>query len=71
MLSAFGFGRRICRGRHLADATLWISMVNILAAFDISSVLGKDEQGAVPEIKFVGTTLRRGRPLSLFNENGH
>ncbi|KAG9316837.1 cytochrome P450 [Chiua virens] len=30
---AFGFGRRICVGRHVADASLWISIVSLLAVF--------------------------------------
>ena len=31
----FGFGRRICPGRVLADATLWLMMAQTLAIFDI------------------------------------
>ncbi|KAH7882749.1 cytochrome P450 [Phlebopus sp. FC_14] len=31
---AFGFGRRICVGRHVADASLWISIVTMLAVVD-------------------------------------
>ncbi|KAN0091353.1 Cytochrome P450 [Tylopilus felleus] len=30
---AFGFGRRVCVGRHVAAASLWISIVSMLAAF--------------------------------------
>ncbi|KAG1855193.1 cytochrome P450 [Suillus subalutaceus] len=35
----FGFGRRICPGLHLADASIWISTVMTLAVFDISKVV--------------------------------
>ncbi|KAG2346478.1 cytochrome P450 [Suillus weaverae] len=35
----FGFGRRICPGLHLADASIWISIVMSLAVFDISKVV--------------------------------
>ncbi|KAG1745654.1 cytochrome P450 [Suillus lakei] len=35
----FGFGRRICPGLHLADASIWISTVMSLAVFDISKVV--------------------------------
>ncbi|THH06077.1 hypothetical protein EW146_g9722 [Bondarzewia mesenterica] len=42
--SSFGFGRRICPGRHLADSTLWISVASILAVFTIEKA--KDENGA-------------------------
>ncbi|CAK5271974.1 unnamed protein product [Mycena citricolor] len=39
----FGFGRRICPGRHLAVDTLWITIASILATFDIEKIL--DESG--------------------------
>ncbi|THH16034.1 hypothetical protein EW146_g4536 [Bondarzewia mesenterica] len=41
---AFGFGRRICPGRHLASATLWIMVASILAVYDIEKA--KDDTGA-------------------------
>ncbi|KZT04888.1 cytochrome P450 [Laetiporus sulphureus 93-53] len=39
----FGFGRRICPGRHAADATLWLAISTILAVFRIEKA--KDENG--------------------------
>ncbi|KAF9522726.1 cytochrome P450 [Crepidotus variabilis] len=41
----FGFGRRICPGRHFAKATVWLSVVSVLATFDIrkkKDATGKD-----------------------------
>ncbi|KAG1779292.1 cytochrome P450 [Suillus placidus] len=35
----FGFGRRICPGVHLADASIWISAVMSLAVLDVSKVV--------------------------------
>ncbi|KAG2738465.1 cytochrome P450 [Suillus brevipes Sb2] len=35
----FGFGRRICPGLHLADASIWISAAMSLAVFDISKIV--------------------------------
>ncbi|KAF5314830.1 hypothetical protein D9619_007202 [Psilocybe cf. subviscida] len=32
----FGFGRRMCPGRHMARATLWLSMATALWAFNIA-----------------------------------
>ncbi|TFK32426.1 cytochrome P450 [Crucibulum laeve] len=32
---AFGFGRRVCPGRHLASSTIWLTMASILAAFNV------------------------------------
>ncbi|KAJ7672763.1 CyP450 monooxygenase [Mycena rosella] len=40
---AFGFGRRICVGRHTADATVWATIVSVLSAFTIAKA--KDEAG--------------------------
>ncbi|KAF7364916.1 O-methylsterigmatocystin oxidoreductase [Mycena venus] len=39
----FGFGRRICPGRHSADAAVWAAMVSILATFNIAKA--KDSAG--------------------------
>ncbi|KAJ6467859.1 cytochrome P450 [Mycena sanguinolenta] len=39
---AFGFGRRICPGRHMAISSIWITIVSLLATFDISKELGED-----------------------------
>ncbi|EGN98312.1 hypothetical protein SERLA73DRAFT_169309 [Serpula lacrymans var. lacrymans S7.3] len=39
----FGFGRRICVGRHIADATVWAAMVSILTVFNITKA--KDDLG--------------------------
>ncbi|KAG1855207.1 cytochrome P450 [Suillus subalutaceus] len=38
-MACFGFGRRICPGLHLADASIWISIMMSLAVFDISKVV--------------------------------
>jgi cytochrome P450 len=40
---AFGYGRRMCPGRHMAEAQVWITIACILSVFDISSVV--DDNG--------------------------
>ena len=35
-LCFFGFGRRICPGKELADTTLWLEVAMVLAAFNVS-----------------------------------
>ncbi|KAF8158897.1 cytochrome P450 [Mycena galopus ATCC 62051] len=45
---AFGFGRRNCAGRHAADATVWATVVSILATFNIAKV--KYETGEEIEV---------------------
>ncbi|KAJ7283455.1 cytochrome P450 [Mycena rebaudengoi] len=44
--TCWGFGRRICPGMHLADASLYISCVMSLAVFDISKCV---ENGQIIE----------------------
>ncbi|KAF4617311.1 hypothetical protein D9613_005809 [Agrocybe pediades] len=41
---SFGYGRRNCPGRHMASATIWLTIVSVLAAFDIKKK--KDETGS-------------------------
>ncbi|KAL0562774.1 hypothetical protein V5O48_019305 [Marasmius crinis-equi] len=40
----FGFGRRICPGRVLADASVFISCASVLSCFEISQVV----EGGIP-----------------------
>jgi len=49
----FGFGRRICPGLHLADASVFISCVMSLAVFDISKYV---ENGVIVEPVHENTT---------------
>jgi hypothetical protein len=39
---AFGYGRRICPGRFFADSSLYINIVQTLAAFNITKSIDKD-----------------------------
>ncbi|KAI6039862.1 CyP450 monooxygenase [Pisolithus marmoratus] len=39
----YGFGRRICVGKYFAEASVWIAMVTILAAFNVNKA--KDQFG--------------------------
>jgi len=40
---AFGAGKRICPGRHLVDATLFVLASSVLSVFDVMKA--KDENG--------------------------
>ncbi|KAH9847427.1 O-methylsterigmatocystin oxidoreductase [Lenzites betulinus] len=40
----FGFGRRICPGRHFANNSLFIIVASLLHVFDIEAPLGEDGQ---------------------------
>ncbi|TDL15492.1 cytochrome P450 [Rickenella mellea] len=47
---AFGFGRRICPGRYLADAAVWITMAKLLAAFNVLPPV-KNGKSYIPPIE--------------------
>ncbi|KAF8989158.1 cytochrome P450 [Cyathus striatus] len=61
--SHFGFGRRICPGQYLADASLYIVIVSILATLNIGRV--KDENGAeiVPELELMTGVTSHPKPF--------
>ncbi|KAJ7708648.1 cytochrome P450 [Mycena rosella] len=42
-VAAFGFGRRMCPGRHMATSTLFITIASMLATLDIKKA--RDEHG--------------------------
>ncbi|KAF9515847.1 hypothetical protein BS47DRAFT_1376141 [Hydnum rufescens UP504] len=48
----FGFGRRICVGRHLAESTLWIAIATILATLAIGKEIGPDGKEIPPNLAF-------------------
>ncbi|KAI9454926.1 cytochrome P450 [Russula earlei] len=51
LASAFGFGKRICPGRHFVDATLFIVVASLLSVFNI-------EKG-LESFPFVGSGISR------------
>jgi cytochrome P450 len=55
--SAFGYGKRICPGRHFVDATLFIYAASLLSIFLIKKVHG-DQEGQ-SEYKYTGSMLRK------------
>ncbi|OAX35253.1 cytochrome P450 [Rhizopogon vinicolor AM-OR11-026] len=58
----FGFGRRICPGLHLADASVWLSAAMSLAVFDVSKVV---ENGVEikPEFDSTSGTISHPKPF--------
>ncbi|KAM3070403.1 hypothetical protein ACMFMG_010230 [Clarireedia jacksonii] len=48
----FGFGRRICVGRHLALASVWIVLATLIATTDISKALDPEGKEIEPIIEF-------------------
>lgn len=57
----FGYGRRICPGRHFADASLYIAAVRLLAAFKLSNEVDDNGNPIVPDLcPRPGVTIRLG-----------
>jgi hypothetical protein len=63
LTSAFGFGKRICPGRHLAEATLFIAVASLLSVFNIEK--GRDGGGMLSDYTYTGGTIRYCPVLSL------
>ncbi|KAF8966595.1 cytochrome P450 [Flammula alnicola] len=51
-IGSFGFGRRICPGRHLASNSAWIAMAYILSTYNISKAVDADGKVVEPLVKF-------------------
>ncbi|KAF8997759.1 cytochrome P450 [Cyathus striatus] len=61
---AFGFGRRICPGLHLAKSSLWITMASILSLFNIEKPINEDGNVIEPTYKFDSTGVTHPEPFS-------
>ena len=48
----FGFGRRICPGRFVADNALFITIAQSLAVFDVTKAVDANGKTIEPEVKF-------------------
>jgi fumagillin biosynthesis cytochrome P450 monooxygenase len=59
----FGYGRRVCPGRYLADLTVFITIANILAIFNISKAI--DKQGHEIEVTYEPTTSIISHPKTF------
>lgn len=57
---AFGFGRRICPGQHVAESSIFIQMAMVLATLDIRKAVDGMGQLIEPEIAFTTGLVRYG-----------
>ncbi|KAF7357549.1 O-methylsterigmatocystin oxidoreductase [Mycena sanguinolenta] len=62
----FGFGRRICWGRHHVDATVWATIVSVLSTFNIAKA--KDATGKEididPNLKYSDGLISHPEPFA-------
>ncbi|KZV80853.1 cytochrome P450 [Exidia glandulosa HHB12029] len=59
----FGFSRRECPGRFVADASVWLMVATTLATFNIGMATDENGQPLVPDVKYSSGILRRVRRL--------
>ncbi|TFK36163.1 cytochrome P450 [Crucibulum laeve] len=62
-IAHFGFRRRICPGKHLADASIWIAIASILSMFSLSKVVNDDGVEITPEVVFTAGLASRPEPV--------
>ncbi|KAJ7046673.1 cytochrome P450 [Mycena alexandri] len=60
---AFGFGRRICPGQHLAEHSIWIQMVYSLLTLTISKAVDVDGKDIEPEVAFTSGVVSHVKPF--------
>jgi fumagillin biosynthesis cytochrome P450 monooxygenase len=61
--ACFGYGRRICPGRYLADANIFISAARLLSTFNIKNAI--DDEGKEIEPIAMHTPGLVSRPVSF------
>ncbi|KAI0430659.1 cytochrome protein [Xylaria sp. FL1042] len=55
----FGYGRRICPGRYIADSSVWLTIVRSLAVFEISKGLDENGREIEPTVRFTPGVISR------------
>jgi len=61
---AFGYGRRVCPGRYLAELSIWYLVANITATFKISRVVDNEGKEVTPPFDFISGLIRHPKPFS-------
>ncbi|KAL0958545.1 hypothetical protein HGRIS_000685 [Hohenbuehelia grisea] len=61
--SVFGFGRRICPGRHMAIAQIWITAASVLASFNITKAIDEDGNVIEPTQKYHSALICHALPF--------
>jgi hypothetical protein len=61
LTTVFGYGKRICPGRHFADATLFIVVASLLSVFNIEKV--PNPEGRPFVYSYTGLVVRCSTPV--------
>ncbi|RDB17493.1 hypothetical protein Hypma_000997 [Hypsizygus marmoreus] len=60
----FGFGRRICPGRHFAETSAWFMIANILATLEISRSAADQDKGTTLTLEVTSGFIRHPKPFA-------
>lgn len=61
----FGFGRRICPGRRLAESTIFLAVAKVLATFEIGKARGSQGREIEPEVGIGAGAVAGPLPFSV------
>lgn len=61
----FGFGRRRCPGSFMIDASLWIALASLAAAFDITKAVDAHGKEVEPEVVYDNSVFTTLKPFSF------
>jgi cytochrome P450 len=62
LTTLFGFGKRVCPGRHFADATIFIVIASLLSVFNTRK--GNNTNGRPDNYPFTGSGITYGYRVS-------
>lgn len=62
-IHTFGYGRRICPGRYLADTSIWLTIARSLAVFNITKGLDENGREIEPHVKFTSGLVSGVEPF--------
>ncbi|KIK58638.1 hypothetical protein GYMLUDRAFT_693946 [Collybiopsis luxurians FD-317 M1] len=61
--AAFGYGRRICAGKSVAQSALWLTVASLLACFDLSKAVNADGKEIHPSTDYVDGLIMHPPPF--------
>ncbi|PFH47781.1 hypothetical protein AMATHDRAFT_87514 [Amanita thiersii Skay4041] len=62
---AFGFGRRICPGRHLAMDSAWLTVVYLLLCYEIARAVDDTGKEIIPRVDNISGIVVHPKPYEL------
>lgn len=59
----FGFGRRICPGRHFSEESLWLISAHMIATMDINKAIDENGDVITPPLEFTTGFVSHPKPF--------